>query len=141
MKRIRTMVVLLVCLVISAGYALAKDHGREWREHERREAFRRDMRDRRAHWQHEREYRREADRRRIERERWERARWQREHRYRGDDHRPAGWDRGRKTGWGDRDVPPGQAKKMGYFHRDYDGRHNDWQRTPGGLYQTAWRRH
>jgi len=27
--------------------------------------------------------------------------------------RPPGWDRGRKTGWGDCDVPPGQAKKHG----------------------------
>ena len=27
--------------------------------------------------------------------------------------RPPGWDHGRKVGWGDCDVPPGQAKKMG----------------------------
>ncbi len=26
---------------------------------------------------------------------------------------PPGWDKGRKTGWGDCDVPPGQAKKAG----------------------------
>jgi len=31
----------------------------------------------------------------------------------GNDQRPPGWDKGRKTGWGDCDVPPGQAKKMG----------------------------
>jgi hypothetical protein len=31
----------------------------------------------------------------------------------GNDRRPAGWDKGRKTGWGDCDVPPGQAKKTG----------------------------
>ena len=32
-----------------------------------------------------------------------------------DDHdrRPPGWSHGRKTGWGDCDVPPGQAKKHG----------------------------
>jgi hypothetical protein len=27
--------------------------------------------------------------------------------------RPPGWDRGRKTGWGNCHVPPGQAKKEG----------------------------
>lgn len=36
---------------------------------------------------------------------------------RGDHHtassRPAGWDKGKKTGWGNCDVPPGQAKKQG----------------------------
>ena len=26
-------------------------------------------------------------------------------------HRPPGWDKGKKTGWGDSDVPPGHAKK------------------------------
>jgi hypothetical protein len=33
-----------------------------------------------------------------------------------DDHakaRPAGWDKGKKTGWGNCDVPPGQAKPAG----------------------------
>ena len=32
---------------------------------------------------------------------------------RGDHSRPPGWSHGRKTGWGDCDVPPGQAKKQG----------------------------
>ena len=27
--------------------------------------------------------------------------------------RPPGWDRGRKMGWGNCDMPPGQAKKYG----------------------------
>ena len=30
-----------------------------------------------------------------------------------DDKRPAGWDKGKKKGWGDCDVPPGQVKKQG----------------------------
>src|SRR3954471_21509772 len=30
-----------------------------------------------------------------------------------DDKRPAGWDKGKKKGWGDCDVPPGQVKKVG----------------------------
>src|SRR4051812_16101242 len=29
------------------------------------------------------------------------------------DKRPAGWDKGKKKGWGDCDVPPGQVKKQG----------------------------
>jgi hypothetical protein len=28
-------------------------------------------------------------------------------------HRPPGWDRGRKVGWGNCDLPPGLAKKYG----------------------------
>jgi len=32
---------------------------------------------------------------------------------RDDDKRPAGWDKGKKKGWGDCDVPPGQVKKQG----------------------------
>jgi hypothetical protein len=31
----------------------------------------------------------------------------------GPSSRPAGWDKGKKTGWGNCDVPPGQAKKVG----------------------------
>jgi hypothetical protein len=47
--------------------------------------------------------------------------------------RPPGWDKGKKTGWGDCNVPPGQAKKSGcnstavrHDHdrdRDRDARH------------------
>jgi hypothetical protein len=37
--------------------------------------------------------------------------------------RPPGWDRGRKVGWGNCDVPPGLAKKFGcsgFAFRDHD---------------------
>ena len=41
--------------------------------------------------------------------------------------RPAGWSHGKKTGWGDCDLPPGQAKKHGchsaqasHHDRDHD---------------------
>jgi hypothetical protein len=49
------------------------------------------------------------------------------------DKRPAGWDKGKKTGWGDCDVPPGQVKKLGCHpnsnkhhavHRDRDRDHD-----------------
>jgi hypothetical protein len=59
--------------------------------------------------------------------------------------RPAGWDKGKKTGWGNCDVPPGQAKKVGCHpdrrdhhrvtHRDRDyhqdrDHHRDDRRRP-----------
>lgn len=33
------------------------------------------------------------------------------HAHKHDKKRPYGWDQGKKTGWGDGDVPPGLAKK------------------------------
>lgn len=33
----------------------------------------------------------------------------------GYSNRPPGWDRGRKTGWGNCDLPPGLAKKEGCY--------------------------
>ena len=49
------------------------------------------------------------------------------------DERPPGWSHGKKTGWGDCGMPPGQAKKHGcrsyvyegrpyYYHQDEQGR-------------------
>ncbi len=49
------------------------------------------------------------------------------------DGRPPGWSRGKKTGWGNCGLPPGQAKKYGcrtyvyqgrphYYYQDDDGR-------------------
>ncbi|HEY7096039.1 MAG TPA: hypothetical protein VH437_04900 [Terriglobales bacterium] len=56
-----------------------------------------------------------------------------EYRTYGHDERPPGWSHGKKTGWGDCGMPPGQAKKHGcrsyvyegrryYYHHDDDGR-------------------
>ena len=44
--------------------------------------------------------------------------------------RPAGWDKGKKTGWGNCDVPPGQAKKSGCDSRvsHHDRDHHDRDR-------------
>ncbi len=103
MKRLwKTLLGGMLVLAMSAP-ALAKDHGRggdhdRWQRHERHE----DRRDtnyrayRRAHWN-------DHDR---------------------DDRRAAGWDHGRKTGWGGRDLPPGQAKKHGDWDRDDWARHH-----------------
>jgi hypothetical protein len=53
--------------------------------------------------------------------------WQRhegyEYRTYGDkDARPPGWSRGKKTGWGNCGLPPGQAKKYGCYTYSYQGR-------------------
>jgi hypothetical protein len=37
----------------------------------------------------------------------------RDHNRTANNGRPPGWDKGKKTGWGNCDVPPGQAKKEG----------------------------
>ena len=46
--------------------------------------------------------------------------------------RPPGWDRGRKVGWGNCDMPPGLAKKHGCRNNSWfgDGRRDDrrWDR-------------
>ena len=43
------------------------------------------------------------------------------HTYVGDS-RPTGWSQGKKTGWGDCGMPPGQAKKYGCRTYTYQGR-------------------
>ena len=45
-----------------------------------------------------------------------------EYRSYGDDQRPPGWSRGKKTGWGNCGLPPGQAKKYGCQTYVYQGR-------------------
>jgi hypothetical protein len=50
------------------------------------------------------------------------VRWDRDH-DRDHDRRPPGWDKGKKKGWGDCDVPPGQAKKHGCYDRDRHHHH------------------
>lgn len=76
------------------------DKGSEWRERQHRE----------------REWRREHERREHERIAWRnhndwryrQAAWRDDH-----DRRPPGWSKGKKKGWGNCDLPPGQAKKHG----------------------------
>ena len=63
---------------------------------------------------------------------WER-RGNFEYREFGRDEHPPGWSQGKKTGWGNCGMPPGQAKKYGcrsyvyqgrphYYYQDDDGR-------------------
>ncbi len=66
----------------------------------------------------------------------DRANWERrgdyEYRtYRGDD-RPPGWSHGKKTGWGNCNLPPGQAKKYGCNRYRYQGRDYYWYKNDDG---------
>lgn len=65
-------------------------------------------------------------------DRWERRNGY-EYRVYGDrDGRPPGWSRGRKTGWGNCGLPPGQAKKYGCRSYVYRGRQHYWYRDDAG---------
>jgi len=43
-------------------------------------------------------------------------------------HPPPGWSKGKKTGWGNCNMPPGQAKKYGCNQYRYEGRDYYWYR-------------
>src|SRR5205085_11071792 len=98
----RPFVNLLLGVALLAGTsampAYAKDHGQGRGRAERRD------RDDRKHAERDRND--NDDVRRGDRDRDERR-----GSLRSDD-RPPGWSKGKKTGWGNCDVPPGQAKKV-----------------------------
>ena len=97
MKRLIAGATVIACMLM-VGAAFAKDHDRDdhkGKGHERVE----------GRWDRDRD--RGVQHRDV--------RWDRDH---DRDHRPPGWDKGKKKGWGDCDVPPGQAKKHGCYDRD-----------------------
>jgi hypothetical protein len=109
MSRIRLVWLLGLTLAVS-GMSLAKDHRDKDRDHDRDD----DRRVLNHHRDHDRD--RDDDRRVLRgRRHGDHDRDDRRH----DivigrrDSRPPGWSHGKKTGWGDCDVPPGQAKKVG----------------------------
>jgi hypothetical protein len=54
---------------------------------------------------------------------WERLDGYEYHTYTQSQGRPPGWSKGKKTGWGNCGLPPGQAKKYGSCQTyDYQGR-------------------
>jgi hypothetical protein len=53
---------------------------------------------------------------------WERRDGYEYHSYGNTDVRPAGWNKGKKTGWKNCGLPPGQAKKYGCRTYVYEGR-------------------
>lgn len=55
-----------------------------------------------------------------------------EYRSFGRDERPPGWSKGKKTGWGNCGLPPGQAKKYGCRTYMYEGRPHYYYRDDGG---------
>jgi hypothetical protein len=55
-------------------------------------------------------------------ERWERRDGYEYRTYGDREGRPPGWSKGKKTGWGDCGLPPGQAKKYGCRTYTYQGR-------------------
>jgi len=46
--------------------------------------------------------------------------------------RPPGWSKGKKTGWGNCGMPPGQAKKYGCNTYVYQGRNYYYYQDPAG---------
>jgi hypothetical protein len=65
-------------------------------------------------------------------DRWERHEGY-EYRIYGDrDDRPPGWSHGKKTGWGNCGLPPGQAKKYGCRTYVYQGRPHYYYRDERG---------
>src|SRR6516165_3261121 len=52
--------------------------------------------------------------------------------YGNGDERPPGWSHGKKTGWGNCGLPPGQAKKYGCRTYTYQGRPYYYYEEPDG---------
>ena len=52
--------------------------------------------------------------------------------YYGPGHYPPGWSKGKKTGWGNCGMPPGQAKKYGCHTYVYEGRPYYYYQDEGG---------
>jgi hypothetical protein len=72
---------------------------------------------------------------RDDHDRWERREGYEYRSYADRDDRPPGWSRGRKTGWGNCGLPPGQAKKYGCRMYMYEGRpHYYYQDEHGQIY-------
>jgi hypothetical protein len=99
--------VAVLALCVSPAFAKGNPHGHQSHDTKQSHAHDRDDHkghDRNAHGDHDRDHH--------------------EHQAKA---RPAGWDKGKKTGWGNCHVPPGQAKKSGcnahVNHHDRD--HHD----------------
>jgi hypothetical protein len=121
-----------LCAALTTGTALARDNdrgkaGSAWhntvRDHDRARGHDWDrdrFRDRRE-WRERREAR-------------ERREWRRHHSQNsifGGNGQPYGWSQGRKTGWRNCDLPPGQARKAGCapatWYRPQYGRDRDFR--------------
>jgi hypothetical protein len=63
---------------------------------------------------------------------WERREGYEYRMYSDRDGRPPGWSRGKKTGWGNCGLPPGQAKKYGCRTYLYQGRPHYYYQDDSG---------
>jgi len=90
-------ILIIACLALSTGSVLTKGYDQRGHHRDRDRLHRRD-------WDEDRRSARERDDDDDDQGR-------RDHDYHGPSRRPPGWQRGRKTGWGNCDVPPGLAKK------------------------------
>jgi hypothetical protein len=63
---------------------------------------------------------------------WERRDGYEYHTYGKHDGNPPGWSKGKKTGWGNCGLPPGQAKKYGCQTYTYQGRPHYYYRDEQG---------
>ncbi len=69
----------------------------------------------------------------VDDDRWERREGYEYRTYGEDEGGPPGWSKGKKTGWGNCGLPPGQAKKYGTCRMyTYQGRPHYWYRDDRG---------
>ena len=106
---------LLAILTVVAGLglgtpALMADHGEKGQKHQ----------------QKNKHFTKEDD------QGWERRNGYEYRTYGDRDERPPGWNRGKKTGWGNCGLPPGQAKKYGCRTYIYQGRPHYYYQDEAG---------
>ena len=125
-RRIRTAAFAVVIAVLLSGLALAqrRDDDQDYnKDKDRQHESKRDH-DRARGRDHDRDRDRDHDRDR------DRDHDRDDHDFRRDKSDPPGWSHGRKTGWGDHDVPPGQDKdrdRDDHRWHDRDDRDGNWR--------------
>ncbi len=124
MKRLLPILAVLAAFAVSAPSVMA-DHGKH--EHGNKH-FDNDDRDN----DHNRGWERRGDRDNDHNRGWERRGDYEYHIYDVREGHPPGWSRGRKTGWGDCGMPPGQAKKYGCRTYVYEGRRHYYYQDDRG---------
>lgn len=110
----RSLILTIALAVALSTTVMAKDHDHDNDKHKGNphgQQARDNDRDDRANWH--------------ARDGWEYRTYDR-------DRRPPGWSQGKKAGWGNCNLPPGQAKKYGCNVYRYQGRDHYWYRDNVG---------
>ncbi len=121
--KMKLLASLALCAMLATSAAFARDNDKDKDHSARPRVVRHHDRDR----DHDRARSRRHYRERREARDRDRRRDHRQSAFYGNTGQPSGWTQGRKRGWRDCDMPPGQAKKYGcnstrtYGHRDRDG--------------------